>query len=359
MKGMRARLARERAEARASAASGTDTPARATPPPVWPMRLAAAGIVGLALAGFALLAGWPGAPPSGSEAETQKSVAALDPAPADPTDPAPLILTPDPADPRLVPPLMSAEEIVTRPGDGLAFARLEALPRVLVLDFPSLAAQGAALNRVAALIEKAGFSRARVVSQTRLAERVSRHGGSLETFYYGHNYDTGELARFFRLAVRSAQGLSAAEAALEDVLLATGALAVGPEGHVSGDGISYVISLARMEGRAAHDLRRAILRHEAGHAVYDRTPAYRAHVAAFWEEEMTPEEREAFRVFLAGTGYDVTDEALVRDEMQAYLHYTPDPGMMSDAALGLPEGGLADLRARFEAGLAGLDLPRP
>jgi len=288
-------------------------------------------------------------------------VAAIDPAPAPaaPSAPAPAPGLPEPAEARIVPPLMSAEEIVTRPGEGLALARLAPLPKVLVIDFPSLAAQGAALNRVAALIEKAGFSRARVVSQTRLAERVSRRGGSLDTCYFGHNYDTRGLARFFRLAVGSEEGLSEAEAALEAILLATGALATGPEGHVAGAAIAYVISIARMEGGAAHDLRRAILRHEAGHAVYARRPAYRAHVAAFWNEEMTPAQREAFRVFLMGAGYDVTDAALVRDEMQAYLHYTPSPAMLDDAALGLPEGSLADLRTRFAAGLVGMDLPRP
>ena len=144
----------------------------------------------------------------------------------------------------LRPPLRSMAEIVARRGDELALSRLAALPRVLVFDFPSLAAQGRAFNRVAALIEKAGFPRARVVSQDRLAERVSQGGGSLETFYYGHNYDTDELARFFRLAQASEGGLSPPEARLRRLLLDTGALAAGERAPSPATG-SSMSSLSR------------------------------------------------------------------------------------------------------------------
>ena len=74
---------------------------------------------------------------------------------------------------------------------------------------------------------------------------------------------------------------------------------------------------------------------------------------------MTEAERGAFRDFLRNTGYDVSDSELVRDETQAYLHFTPDPGMVNDAVLGLSEGTLASLRRRFARGLAPLDLPDP
>lgn len=355
MKGMRARLAASRAEAQAGAARG-ETQRR--PPPVWPMRLAALALVAV-LGGVAVwLSPAPREPPP-AEPAPGGGAAVSSPASA----PAPAAATgleaPDRDGPLRRPPLRDMEAIIAAPPAGLGVSRLAALPRVLVLDFPSLAAQGAALNRVAALIEKADYPRGRVVSQERLAEGVRRRGGSLDTFYYGHNYDSGELARFFRLVEESADGLSPAEAALRVLLVETGTLSPGPGGVAPGRAIVYVISLARIESEGAGALRRAILRHEIGHAVYARRPAYRDRVAAFWEAEMSAAEREAFRAFLARTGYDITDRALVLDEMQAYLHFTPDPGMMSDEVLGLGDGTLAALRRRFAEGLDGLDLPAP
>lgn len=326
-------------------------PTRRRPPPVWPMRLAGLALLaGLGGGGYALVGWLAGAPDPATEAAMSGTAPA--PAPA-------VAMREAPASPSAVEDTGVAVGDVRAilvagtqgPRDGVSLWRLQGMERVLVLDFPSMAEQAAALNRVAALIEKAGLPREHVISQERLAEYAAARGVTLETFYYGHNYTTSELARFFRLAAGDGRALTLAEDALARLLIAAGALERGAAGFVPGEAIDYVISLARLDDPGAPVLRRMILRHEIGHAVYAARPDYRAHVARFWDERMRPEERRAFRDFLAARDYDVTDRALVIDEMQAYLHFTPDPAGIDDAALGLPAGSLADLRRRFGEGL--------
>jgi len=88
--------------------------------------------------------------------------------------------------------------------------------------------------------------------------------------------------------------------------------------------------------------------HELGHAWYAVNADYQAYARAFWYDVLTPRERDGFRRFLAARSYDVSNEALVIDEAQAYLAFTPDARVVSDAELGLPDGRLAALRARFD-----------
>jgi len=334
--------------------------ARGRPPPIWPMRLAGlALLVGLAGVGYATV-GWLAAAPEPPSAPLVGASSDPPPAPADAlgeTGEAARSAAANAVPVGDVETILAADP--TAPLDGVALWRLDGMERVLVLDFPSMAEQAAALNRVAALIEKAGLPREHVISQDRLAEYAAARGVTLETFYYGHNYTPAELARFFGLAAAEGRELTLAEDALARLLVQAGALRRTEAGLRPGDAIDYVISLARLDDPGAPVLRRMILRHELGHAVYAARPDYRAHVARFWDERMRPEERRAFRDFLAARDYDVTDRALVIDEMQAYLHFTPDPAGIDDAALGLPPGSLADLRRRFGEGLPPAVRPDP
>ena len=78
--------------------------------------------------------------------------------------------------------------------------RFAADPRIVVLDFPTLRQQGAMLNRVASLIEKAGLPRDRVLNDAELDAAIRAGGDTLETYYYGHDYPAAALVRFFALA---------------------------------------------------------------------------------------------------------------------------------------------------------------
>jgi hypothetical protein len=58
-------------------------------------------------------------------------------------------------------------------------------PRILVLDFASLREQGRMLNRIAALIEKAGLPHDRVLTSFEIAAAIKASGDTAETFYSG------------------------------------------------------------------------------------------------------------------------------------------------------------------------------
>jgi hypothetical protein len=97
--------------------------------------------------------------------------------------------------------------------------------------------------------------------------------------------------------------------------------------------------------------RAAILRHELSHGEFFSNPAYAAYVHGFWLTELTPDERAGVRAFLAKDDYDVGVEELMYNEMQAYLMFTRDPEFFTPELAGLTRERLADLQARFLAGM--------
>ena len=99
----------------------------------------------------------------------------------------PRVLTPPPEGPFKETQSISAL-LAPAAEDGWRFARLEGRPSVLLIEFPSLQAQGAALNRIATLIEKAGAPRDRVLNDLEMAEFIRETGSAAATFYYGHDY---------------------------------------------------------------------------------------------------------------------------------------------------------------------------
>ena len=129
--------------------------------------------------------------------------------------------------------------------------RLADNPRILVLDFPSLAEQGRMLNRVAALIEKAGLPRDRVLNDAELDAAIAARGETAETFYFGHNYRATDLAKFFALAARDGVALNQAERQLAVLLADTGAAPPGPDGLPKADPSVALISLSAAETRRA------------------------------------------------------------------------------------------------------------
>jgi hypothetical protein len=225
--------------------------------------------------------------------------------------------------------------------------RLAGNPAVFVIDFPSLDEQGAAMNRIAALVEKAGLPRERVLDDAELAAAIARAGDTPATWYFGHNYRGADVARFFRLAARDGVRLGAAEAWLEARFRE--ARAAVPEGAEIA-----VLSMAA-PGRLVDEAgRAAILRHELGHGLFATTPAYAAHIRLVWRERFSDAERAAFRGFLAREGYDATNEELMLDEAQAYLLHTPDPRFFNAALVGLEEAQVSRLRFLMREGAPSL-----
>lgn len=218
-------------------------------------------------------------------------------------------------------------------------------PNIVVLDFASLHEQGKMLNRVAALTEKANLPRDRVLTDEELDAAIVKRGDTVETFYYGHDYPAGALVRFFALADAQHIQLDPQEERLRAVLRQLGWS--GP------NAVGGLISLPAVGSAATVTMaaRTSILRHELSHGEFFSDPEYAGYVLNFWLTALTEAERANIRKFLASEDYDVTDEVLMYNEMQAYLMFTRDPVFFRPELVSLTPGRLADLQARFLTGM--------
>ncbi len=260
------------------------------------------------------------------------------PAPASP--PA---VTPASALAEAPPPPPEADEdgiLALRP-TAATLLRLAGEARIFVLVFPDLNAQAATMNRVAALVEKAGFARDRLASTEELATAIAASGDTAATWYLAHDYSAGDLARFFALAGSgAAPGLSPAEAWLGTQYARLRALA--------GNDFA-LLTLTGDTSVADEAMRAAVLRHEIAHGHFFTRPGFAARTLAIWREEMTTAERDAFGRHLAREGYDTANDTLVANEAMAYLAFTPDPRLFRPEALGLSPERAAALRALYQA----------
>jgi len=262
-------------------------------------------------------------------------------------DPSPAIV-PIPAAPALAPaePIPGVTEAAMRAQSPAVrtVMRFAANPAVVVIDFPTLAEQGRMLNRMAAWAEKAGVPHDRLLRDAELDAAIQASGTTADTYYYGHDYRGSDVVRFFALADRDGIALRPEEQELRRLV---------QRAQAEPPGLGALITLVRAE--AANDVtpqaRATILHHELSHGEYFTNPAYAAFVDAVWRGVLSPDERAAFRTYLAGEGYDTALEDLMRNEMQAYLMHTPDPQFFDPAKLGIPPGRLAQIRAGFLAGM--------
>ncbi|MCW3473889.1 hypothetical protein [Limobrevibacterium gyesilva] len=239
----------------------------------------------------------------------------------------------------------SEAEILENRDGGLVIFRFRPNPRILVLDFADLSEQGRMLNRVAALVEKAGLPRDRLLDDTELDAAIRAHGDRPETYYYGHDYSAAALARFFALAERDRVALTPQEQMLR--------LLLAQEGYLQPGALGGIISIPRAGADPFVDLgaRATILHHELSHGEYFSNPAYAAYARAFWSGVLTEAERAAFIRYLAHEDYDPSQEDLMINEMQAYLMHTPDRRFFDPGTLGLPVGAVNRLQATFLLGM--------
>jgi hypothetical protein len=226
---------------------------------------------------------------------------------------------------------------------SLTVFRLADNPRILVLDFASLHEQGKMFNRVAAFVEKAGLPHDRVLTDSELDAAILARGDTVETFYFGHDYAASALARFFERADSQRIELDPQEEKLRALLR--------EEGWFAPNVAAGLISLPTIgsDPRITASARTTILRHELSHGEFFSNPAYAEYVHNFWMQQLTEAERAGVRAFLGREEYDVSNEELMCNEMQAYLMFTRDPVFFSPAKAGLTLARLAELRTRFLA----------
>ncbi|MBP0466752.1 hypothetical protein J5Y09_22680 [Roseomonas sp. PWR1] len=306
-----------------------------------PSRLVLAGGAAVLLAGAGAAALWlwlgqgPAEPPPKPEAPGVAT-----PAPTAPSPPRSMTMAP-PAD--FAPPVASEEAILAHRAERPVIFRLDANPRVFVVDFPGLEVQGATLNRVAALVEKAGQPRDRVLPDAALAAAITASGETAGTYYYGHNYRGRDLERFFALADRDGIALNAEEQWLRREVARLRRLVPAPEDFA-------LVSVPGLEPRVDAAMRRAILHHEIGHGHFFTDARFAAHVALVWRDVFTEQERARFRAFLEREGYDPALEEVMMNEAMSYLIFTPDPRFFTPAHAGLDDVRADVLRAALRAG---------
>jgi hypothetical protein len=241
------------------------------------------------------------------------------------------------------PAIATQAEILAHRATAPTVFRLDANPRVFVVDFPNLDLQGAALNRVAALVEKAGLPRDRVLDDAALAAAIARSGDTPGTYYYGHNYRGRDLERFFALADRDGIRLTPEETWLRGEVARIRRLVPAPAEFA-------VISVPGLEERVDAAMRQAILHHEIGHGHFFTDARFEAHVARVWHETFTEAERAGFRAFLEREGYDPSIEEVMMNEAMAYLIFTPDPRFFTPTHAGLTDARAEVLRAALREG---------
>lgn len=230
------------------------------------------------------------------------------------------------------------------PAEGTAdptIFRFRSNPRILVLDFASLLDQGEMLNRIAALSEKSGLPRDRLLSDTELDTAVRAGGDTVETYYYGHDYGVPELVRFFALSDRDDVRLVGGEDNLRRLM--------HQEGWFQPDARAALISIPQV-GANEHVTpvaRRTILHHELSHGEYFTNPAYAAFVHRFWTQTLTAAERDRIRLHLRSLGYDPGLEEVMENEAQAYLMFTYSADFFTPDMIGMSKARLGDLRNGF------------
>jgi hypothetical protein len=240
-------------------------------------------------------------------------------------------------------PLASEAQILTSRVTELTIRRLAENPAILVLDFPGLTEQARMLNRVAALVEKVGQPRDRVLDDAALAVAVRADGGTEESFYYGHNYRAADLARFFALADRDGVRLTPQEERLRSIARDLGWLRDGAAGAL--------VSVPQAGAEPWLDMRAraTMLRHELSHGEFFTNAAYAANVWRFWNDALDNDERAQLRAVLSQASYDPSVEEVMANEAQAFLFHTPDERFFSPASLGFTTERMAALRAGFVA----------
>lgn len=228
----------------------------------------------------------------------------------------------------------------------------QGFPDIYVIQFESYELQGEAFNRVAAYIEKYG-QRGKMASWREIHYYLRQRGLSMENLYSAHDYRTADLARFYNAAEETGDQFSDAEWGVLQTLLELGLLAAGERGRWESTGDAAVLSIAtryqgdelpssRVMGQRDRTFEAHALYHETRHGFYFTEPAYAEICRAYWNQVLSPRDRELFRLVLKSMDYDPADEELMINEWQSYL-LTPTyafvgAGAVTDALREIADG---------------------
>ena len=231
---------------------------------------------------------------------------------------------------------------------------------VLIFDFPNLHQNGLMFNRMLAFVEGPGVTRDALLCDRDLLKFIEKRKLTFETFSFGNDFSVKDMVTFFNLAKRSSVNLNREEIRLRNILLDQKFMKVGPSGEFSTTPVEKaVISITQLQPDDPStdtnelidiDIRRALLMHEMSHGEFYTNKAYRDYCKDFWYHKMSERERDAFKKMLMENSYDVTNEVLCINEMQAYLMNTPDKRLFSADSLGISEDELTRMRQKFISG---------
>ena len=223
-----------------------------------------------------------------------------------------------------------AGDCATDSGPQVEVSRWDRNHRVLLLRFPSAAAQRDAMGRPSIYLEDADL-------HGTVVERVpsGQRGGVAN--YSGHNMRASDLARFLntlRLEKPGGGAENAAEAAMVAALTRCGALRTNKDGVVEAARDDPVVAAVAGSSNRA-EIRDALL-HEAMHMVFYTDPSYERACYDYWESNVTELDKKVWRNFLTTLRYNAKDEELTVNELQAYM--TTERVMFDDGA-GSSSGG--------------------
>ena len=231
-------------------------------------------------------------------------------------------------------PLAKGVESLTLRDDAavaVEVSRWDRNPRVLLLRFPSAAAQRDAMGRPSIFLEDAEL-------HGTVVERIpsGQRGGVAN--YSGHNMRASDLARFLNVLRATRPGgaaETAAEAAMVRALKNVGALVTNKDGSFAAARDDPV--LAAVAGSSDRNEVRDALLHEAMHMVFYVDARYERACRDYWDAAVSDSDKDAWREFLTELRYNADDETLAVNELQAYM--TTERVMFDDGGGGDEGGG--------------------
>ena len=231
-------------------------------------------------------------------------------------------------------PLAKGVESLTLRDDAavaVEVSRWDRNPRVLLLRFPSAAAQRDAMGRPSIFLEDAEL-------HGTVVERIpsGQRGGVAN--YSGHNMRASDLARFLNVLRATRPGgaaETAAEAAMVRALKNVGALVTDKDGSFAAARDDPV--LAAVAGSSDRNEVRDALLHEAMHMVFYVDAQYERACRDYWDAAVSDSDKVAWREFLTELRYNADDETLAVNELQAYM--TTERVMFDDGGGGNKGGG--------------------
>ena len=176
-------------------------------------------------------------------------------------------------------------------------------PEILIVDTVSYDVQSDFFKRLAFFVEKAGSAGSLLTDD----EIRDKHG------WNAHDYRADDLARFFSTALVEGFQLGEKEILLRDMLTIRGIIRKTDGGWKGVEG-----GLIALSQESTHRLRRLFMAHEGYHGIFFSDSSYRDITFGLWND-LSQTEQSFWREFLHLRYYNVNDEYLVVNELQAYL----------------------------------------